>query len=123
MTSSITRSTPMPMTRSGPMRTMTSTTACSALTHSVMAAPMPRSDLRAVVGVALLGLATLGVAMLEAPPVAEASKPTAGLTDWPIERIAQTVEPNDAQRAVLDELKDATAQALDILKAACPTAL
>jgi LTXXQ motif family protein len=48
---------------------------------------------------------------------------TAGLTDWPIERIAQTVEPNDAQRAALDELKDATAQALDILKAACPTAL
>src|SRR5262249_16337838 len=47
---------------------------------------------------------------------------TAGLTDWPIERIAQTVEPNDAQRAVLDELKAATAQALDILKAACPTA-
>jgi len=48
---------------------------------------------------------------------------TAGLTDWPIERIAQTVEPNHAQRAALDELKDATAQALDILKAACPTAL
>jgi LTXXQ motif family protein len=48
---------------------------------------------------------------------------TAGLTDWPIERIAQTVEPNDAQRTVLDELKAATAQALDILKAACPTAL
>ncbi len=48
---------------------------------------------------------------------------TAGLTDWPIERIAQTVEPNDIQRAVLDELKDATARALDILKAACPMAL
>ena len=48
---------------------------------------------------------------------------TAGLTDWPIERIAQMVEPNDAQRAALNELKDATAQALDILKAACPTAL
>ena len=48
---------------------------------------------------------------------------TAGLTDWPIERIAQTVEPNDSQRAVLDELKAATAQALDLLKAACPTAL
>src|SRR5215469_7412151 len=48
---------------------------------------------------------------------------TAGLTDWPIERIAQTVEPNDAQRAPLDQLKDATAKALDILKAACPTAL
>jgi hypothetical protein len=48
---------------------------------------------------------------------------TPGLTDWPIERIAQTVEPNDAQRAALDELKNVTAKALDILKAACPTAL
>jgi hypothetical protein len=48
---------------------------------------------------------------------------TAGLTDWPIERIAQTIEPNDAQGAALDELKAATAKALDILKAACPTAL
>src|SRR5260370_36324768 len=37
--------------------------------------------------------------------------------------MTQTVAPNDAQRAVLDELKDATARALDILKAACPTAL
>jgi hypothetical protein len=49
--------------------------------------------------------------------------PTAGLTDWPIERIAQTVEPDDAQRAILDELRDATAKALGILKGACPTAL
>src|SRR5438045_1930688 len=48
---------------------------------------------------------------------------TAGLTDWPIERIAQTVELNDDQRAILDELRDATAKALDQLKAACPTAL
>jgi histone H3/H4 len=48
---------------------------------------------------------------------------TAGLTDWPIERIAQTVNPDAAQRAILDELKDATARALDILQAACPTAL
>jgi hypothetical protein len=48
---------------------------------------------------------------------------TAGLTDWPIERIAQTVEPNDAQRAALDEVRAATAAALDILKAACPTDL
>ena len=48
---------------------------------------------------------------------------TAGLTDWPIERISQTVEPNDQQRAILDELRDATAKALDQLKAACPTAL
>ena len=48
---------------------------------------------------------------------------TAGLTDWPIERIAQTIQPDDAQRAALDELKDATAKALDILKASCPTEL
>jgi hypothetical protein len=48
---------------------------------------------------------------------------TAGLTDWPIERIAQTVEPDDAQRAALDGLRSATARALDILKAACPTEL
>jgi hypothetical protein len=48
---------------------------------------------------------------------------TAGLTDWPIERIAQAVEPDDAQRAALDELKDSTAKALDVLKAACPTEL
>jgi histone H3/H4 len=48
---------------------------------------------------------------------------TAGLTDWPIERIAQTVQPDDAQRAILDELREATAKALDILKGACPTAL
>lgn len=48
---------------------------------------------------------------------------TAGLTDWPIERIAQTVEPDHTQRAALDELKGATAKALDVLKAACPTEL
>ena len=48
---------------------------------------------------------------------------TAGLTDWPIDRIAQTVEPDDTQRAALDEIKTATASALDILKAACPTDL
>ena len=48
---------------------------------------------------------------------------TAGLTDWPIERIAQTVQPDDAQRAALDQLRDATAKALDILKASCPTEL
>jgi hypothetical protein len=51
------------------------------------------------------------------------SGPAAGLTEWPIERIAQAVEPDDAQRAALDELKDASANALDVLKAACPTEL
>jgi LTXXQ motif family protein len=48
---------------------------------------------------------------------------TTGLTDWPIEQIARAVEPNDAQRTALDQFKDATAKALDVLKAACPTEL
>jgi LTXXQ motif family protein len=42
------------------------------------------------------------------------------LTDWPIERISEIVQPTDAQRPALDELKAASAQAIDILKAACP---
>src|SRR6516165_5156062 len=69
------------------------------------------------------GAAVRGVAGGRSVGADLCSGQTAGLTDWPIERIAQTVEPNDAQRAVLDELKAATAQALDILKAACPAAL
>jgi hypothetical protein len=48
---------------------------------------------------------------------------TTALTSWPIEQIARAVEPNDAQRAALDEFKDAAAKALDVLKAACPTEL
>jgi ABC-type transporter MlaC component len=48
---------------------------------------------------------------------------TAGVTDWQINEIAQAVEPDDAQRAALDELRAASAKALDILKAACPTEL
>jgi hypothetical protein len=48
---------------------------------------------------------------------------TAGLTAWPIEQIAQAVEPNDAQRAALDEFKDAAAKALDLLRTSCPTDL
>ncbi len=46
-----------------------------------------------------------------------------GLTDWPIERIAQQVGPTDQQRTLLDQLKDATAQAVTLMQAACPTDL
>jgi hypothetical protein len=46
---------------------------------------------------------------------------TSGLTDWPVERIAQQVMPTDEQRSLLDQLKDATAQAVDLLKSNCPT--
>jgi ABC-type transporter MlaC component len=49
--------------------------------------------------------------------------PISGLTDPAIARIAQAVEPDDAQRAALDAFKDAAANALDQLKASCPNAL
>lgn len=51
------------------------------------------------------------------------TQPSAGLTDFPIERIAETVQPTDAQKALLDTLKNATAKAVDILQSACPTDL
>ena len=46
-----------------------------------------------------------------------------GLTDFPIERIAQQAEPDQPQQALLDDLKAATAEAVSILQAACPGAL
>jgi hypothetical protein len=42
------------------------------------------------------------------------------LTDWPIERISEVVQPTDAQRPALDELRAASAKAIDMLKAGCP---
>ena len=47
----------------------------------------------------------------------------AALTDWPIEQIAQTVQPTEAQQAALDDLRDATGKALGMLQSACPTDL
>jgi hypothetical protein len=46
-----------------------------------------------------------------------------GLTDFPIERIAQQVNPDQHQQALLDDLKAATAKAVNILQAACPNGL
>ena len=40
------------------------------------------------------------------------------LTDWPIERISEVVQPTDAQR--LDELRAASAKAIEILQSGCP---
>jgi hypothetical protein len=42
------------------------------------------------------------------------------LTDWPIERISEVVQPTEAQRPALDELRAASQKAIDILKAGCP---
>lgn len=43
--------------------------------------------------------------------------------NFPIERIARQVAPSEQQRALLDELKTATAKAVSILQNACPTEL
>jgi hypothetical protein len=51
------------------------------------------------------------------------STQAATLTSWPIDRIAETVGPDESQRAALDRLQAATAQALDILRDACPSSL
>jgi hypothetical protein len=45
------------------------------------------------------------------------------LAQWPIERISQVVQPTDAQRAALDELKAESAKAIDQLKGGCPNDL
>jgi hypothetical protein len=48
------------------------------------------------------------------------SDDAAQLTDWPIERISEVVQPTDAQRPALDELRAASAKAIDMLKSGCP---
>jgi hypothetical protein len=48
------------------------------------------------------------------------SDDAAQLTDWPIERISEIVQPTAAQRPALDELRAASAKAIDMLKADCP---
>jgi hypothetical protein len=42
------------------------------------------------------------------------------LTNWPIQQIAQTVQPNEVQQSVLNDLKDATGKAVTALQTACP---
>jgi len=44
----------------------------------------------------------------------------AQLTDWPIDRISAVVEPTDAQRPALEELRAASGKAIDMLKSGCP---
>jgi hypothetical protein len=56
-------------------------------------------------------------------PADVCSTGTSELTDWPIGRIAEIVQPTDAQRAELDALKDASAKAVAVLKDACPNDL
>jgi hypothetical protein len=44
-----------------------------------------------------------------------------GVTDLPIERIAQAVQPTPEQQVALDQLKDASVKAAEGLKVDCPT--
>ena len=46
-----------------------------------------------------------------------------GLAEYPIQRIAQQVQPDRQQQDLLDDLKIVTAEALQALKAACPSDL
>jgi hypothetical protein len=46
-----------------------------------------------------------------------------GLTDFPIDAIAQQVAPTEDQQRLLDDLRTATASAVGALQAACPTEL
>ena len=45
------------------------------------------------------------------------------LISWPIQQIAQTVQPDQAQQAALDGLRGAASKALDQLQSACPDEL
>ena len=45
------------------------------------------------------------------------------LTDWPIQQIAETVKPDQTQQSALNDLKDATAKAVNVLQSACPEEL
>jgi LTXXQ motif family protein len=47
----------------------------------------------------------------------------AGMMAWPTDQIDHVVRPDDAQRANLQALQSAAAQAADTIKAACPAAM
>ena len=46
-----------------------------------------------------------------------------GITAWPIEKIANAVRPNDEQKKLLDDLRQASQQAASEFKDACPDAV
>jgi hypothetical protein len=51
------------------------------------------------------------------------SEQAAALTDWPVQRIAELVQPDQAQQSALNDLKDATANAINALQSECPNDL
>jgi hypothetical protein len=51
------------------------------------------------------------------------SAPVPALMNWPIQQIADTVQPSEVQQAALNDLKEATAKALEALQSSCPNDL
>jgi hypothetical protein len=47
----------------------------------------------------------------------------AGFAEWRIDRIERAIQPNEAQRKALDELRVASTKAGEAMRAACPTEL
>jgi hypothetical protein len=45
----------------------------------------------------------------------------AGFAEWRIARIEQAIQPTEAQRTKLDEFKQASLKAAEIIRAACPS--
>ncbi len=45
------------------------------------------------------------------------------LTNWPIQQITETIKPDQTQQSALNDLKDATAKAVNVLQSACPDEL
>jgi hypothetical protein len=92
----------------------------------IFGAYAPDSTAYASVSSSRRRLATRSPTAAGLPPAGSAqicSGQATGLTDWPIERIAQQVGPDDNQRMLLDNLKDATEKAVNLLQSACPTDL
>jgi hypothetical protein len=52
--------------------------------------------------------------------IAQVCEPEKGLTAWPFERIVRAVKPSEEQRALLEDLKKAAAEAAQSFKDACP---
>jgi len=53
-------------------------------------------------------------------PQAACGPNAAAIPTWPQQQIEKAVQPSEGQRALLGKLRDASAQAADMLKAACP---
>src|SRR5262249_26763475 len=117
----------MPMMTSGPMPTTMSTTASTVLTPTAaltVTAPMPvRTDTIAGRS-ARRGVSSGRYAArsngTERRAAEVCSDDAAQLTDGPIERISEIVQPTAAQRPALDELRAASAKAIEMLKSGCP---